>query len=514
MHKSLRSIVFPPLTPGPRDDFIELRLRLECSRDQARNYLYSKLYYATDPDEPFSEDRVICFPVSERHRFERLQVALPETDLRRARDHQFLKVRVDGLPYSEGTFSVQELRLVDGGVHPELSRLARLAAQRQWVREQVLISEAERRVFLPHYPESLSLEFTTVCNLQCPHCSAHGLAHLHRHHNGLTEMPVPLLEQIAAEGFGHATAVSLVGRGEPTVASDALWQRFTELLRFYHVRLSCVSNGTRIQQRFNAALMPYVHDLCFSVDGATAETYETNRQGARFGAVLDNIRYYHELRTRLPLARRPQLSFSWTLKKNNIHELPRFVELVEEFEPDLLSIRHMVIFQDKDKPQSLLDDPQRTNRYLSEAYAALNERGIRHESPPLIQEAPQKIREECPATPSETAMPRENVCNWMHRTAIIMADGEVTTCGKHYGIQVGVMNEQRSLHDIWNGSAMRSLRESFGTPHMWDQCRACWLREIKWHSQRQAKDNRQDYSLEEGMDFSAEAWDYRAYDDL
>ncbi|MDS4028131.1 MAG: radical SAM protein [Candidatus Contendobacter sp.] len=513
MHQPLHSIVFPPLAPGPREDFIELRLRLECTRAQARNYLYSKLYYATAPREPFSEDRVICFPVGERNRFERIQVALPASDLRRARDHQFLKVRVDGLPYSEGTFSVEELRLVDDSVHPELSRLARLAAQRQWVREQVLISEAERRVFLPHYPESLSLELTTVCNLQCPHCSAHGLPQLHRHHNGMAEMSIPLLDQIAAEAFGHATAVSIVGRGEPTVASDALWERFTELLRHHNVRLSCVSNGTRIQQRFDAALMPYVHELCFSVDGATPETYETNRRGARFEAVLDNIRYYHDLRTRLPLARRPQLSFSWTLKKNNIQELPRFVELIAECEPDLVSIRHMVIFQDKDKPQSLLDDPQLTNRFLSAAYAALDERGIRHESPPLIIQA-SETQESDSATSDEPVVPRENVCNWMHRTAIIMADGEVTTCGKHYGIRVGVMSAQQSLHDIWNGPAMRSLRESFGTSRMWDQCRACWLREIKWHSQRQAKDNQQEYSLEEGMDFSESAWDYRSYEAL
>ena len=76
------------------------------------------------------------------------------------------------------------------------------------------------------------------------------------------------------------------------------------------------------------------------------------------------------------------------------------------------------------------------------------------------------------------------------------------------------MNGQHSLHDIWNGPAMRSLRESFGTSSMWDQCRVCWLREIKWHSQRQAKDKRQDYPLEEDMDFSEAAWDYRAYDDL
>lgn len=102
----------------------------------------------------------------------------------------------------------------------------------------------------------------------------------------------------------------------------------------------------------------------------------------------------------------------------------------------------------------------------------------------------------------------------MHRTAIIMSDGEVTTCGKHYGMQVGHLDDQTTLWDVWNGPKMRSLREGFGKQGMWEQCKACWLREIKWHSQRQAKDLSMPYSLEEGMDFSQAAWDYRAYSEL
>ena len=118
---------------------------------------------------------------------------------------------------------------------------------------------------------------------------------------------------------------------------------------------------------------------------------------------------------------------------------------------------------------------------------------------------------------ARTAAPRverEAQCNWMHRTAIIMSDGEVTTCGKHYGLPVGHLNERTTLWDIWNGPAMHSLRDGFGQPHMWEQCKSCWLREIKWHSQRQAKDHAQAYSLEAPMDFSEAAWDYRQYPEL
>lgn len=66
---------------------------------------------------------------------------------------------------------------------------------------------------------------------------------------------------------------------------------------------------------------------------------------------------------------------------------------------------------------------------------------------------------------------REPECNWMHRTASVMADGEVITCGKHYGEQVGHVDESTSVLDIWNGPKMKSLRAGFGRPAMWDQCK-------------------------------------------
>jgi radical SAM protein with 4Fe4S-binding SPASM domain len=197
----------------------------------------------------------------------------------------------------------------------------------------------------------------------------------------------------------------------------------------------------------------------------------------------------------------------------------------------LLSIRHMVIFQDRERPQTLLDDACEANAALREVYAELDRLGLRHESPPLMVEVPKAFNTSIRPTrlSSNAAAPgqghrptnscdriakMEAECNWMHRTAIIMSDGEVTSCGKHYGMQVGYLDNHNSLWDLWNGPKMRSLRESWGKPEMWEQCKACWLREIKWHSQRQAKDLGRNYDLRDSMDFSEAAWDYRAYSEL
>lgn len=510
------SLILPALCPAPEDELVELVLHLRASRAELGRYLYSKLYYTTHPDVPFCEDAVVCFEVPERGHPQRLQVALPAPVWQAARASGHLRLRVDGLPYARGEWQLDEVRLTGPHVRPELTRLARRVAHRQWVREQVRVSEAQRRVQVPHYPESVSIELTALCNLRCPHCSSHGMPHLHKHHNQMPEMPVQRLYRLAQESFPHIQVASIVGRGEPTLASDALWDCLTGQLREHDVRLSCVTNGTRVRQRFDASLMPWVHELTFSIDGATAKTFEANRLGARHATMMDSLAYYHALRNDAPLARRPQMTISWTLKHNNVRELPAFVQQIAPFDPDLLSIRHMVIFQDKERSQSLLEYRRETNAVLREAYAELDRLGIRHESPPLMLEAgaaPLPVAS-VPATHPAPLVEREAQCNWMHRTAIIMSDGEVTTCGKHYGLPVGHLDGHNTLWDIWNGPAMHSLRAGFGQPHMWDQCKACWLREIKWHSQRQAKDQAQPYSLEAPMDFSEAAWDYRQHAEL
>lgn len=509
-------IVLPTMAPASPGTLVALVLSID--RIDSGRYLYSKLYFATRPDESFSETKVVCFEVRHLGREQRLQIALPRGTMVEATQTGFLRLRVDGLPYAKGRWRLLQADLAQEDSDPALAREATRRAHRQWVREQVLESEAERRVSLAHYPESLSLELTAACNLRCPHCSSHGSPEVHQHHNQRREMSVDLLRRIGGEAFAHASVVSLVGRGEPTRASDELWNSLVELLKEHDIRISCVTNGTRLHGRLDATLMPWIHEVTFSIDGGTAATFEANRRGARFAAVMDNLRAFHQLRARSGLARRPQLTISWTLKRSNLEELPAFVEMIAPLEPDLLSIRHMVIFRGKDEEQSLLGDREWTNRHLRAAYERLDRLGLRHESPPLMLE-PSAVRDAPAGTPysgiqDQVHAEREPVCNWMHRTAIIMSDGEVTTCGKHYGAQVGRLVAGTRLWDVWNGPAMRSLRAGFGTRAMWDQCQHCWLREIKWHSQRQAKDAEHAFELSAGMDFSQSAWDYRKYSEL
>lgn len=568
---------FQVLKCSGSDRYIDFDIKLDFTFEQGKHYQYSKLYYSTGSDTSFDESRVICFQPVRRQQFEKIRLALP--DYLPQCDSIF--IRIDGLPYSEGEYEVRNVQLVDGLSDQPLSRMADWYANRQRTRSAVQDSEARGAGLLPHYPESVSLELTPRCNLTCPHCSSHGTTALHKHHNRLPEMTMAQLEEIAHETFPHITALSLVGRGEPSMVSHPLWLRMAELVRHYGVRISCVTNGHFIRQRFTEDLIPYVDEICVSMDGNSQEVHGFNRGGSSLEKVMDNIAWFHELRQKASLARRPKLSIYWTLMTNNLHELPEFIREAERFSPDYFAIRHLVVFHDNSRERSLLGHPEKVNHYLKEAYAELHRQGIDFEAPPLMDEtqsqsaaiteniiarvpvetgsvrvcAPDTLAES-PDMPvvsqdvtvaqkdsaapipeisssSETAASSEKPddailcnrfeeldedylaehCTWMYRTGIISYNGEVSTCGKHYGERVGQLDDDTRFDDIWNGPAMRSLRETFNTPGMWRQCRECWLRELRWHAQRHEDDISDSVRLKK-VQYTQASWDYRTYDDL
>ncbi len=183
------------VTVGERDRYIDFDIRLAFTFADGRHYRYSKLYYCSERGQDFDESRVICFQPYHRNVFERIRVALPEE----ARVSRYLAVRIDGLPACLGEFSVRRVLTVSGEADGALTARAEWHRNRQRVRRQVEESERLGRGRLPHYPESLSLELTPRCNLQCPHFSSHGTPELHGIHNRRPEITPAMFDSIASE---------------------------------------------------------------------------------------------------------------------------------------------------------------------------------------------------------------------------------------------------------------------------------------------------------------------------
>lgn len=193
------------------------------------------------------------------------------------------------------------------------------------------------------------------------------------------------LEALAHQLFPYLTLVNLVGRGEPTMVSKALWNRLFELCEHYRVLVACVTNGSFVRQRFDAQKALLLDTVTFSIDGMTDEVFTANRGGAKLPVFLDNLDYFQALRRDRRLLRRPRLGLSWTLKRNNVHQFPDFVRFALAADADLLYVRHLLMFRPGDASESLIGEPELANHYLSAGYALLKGSRIKLDVPPLAQ---------------------------------------------------------------------------------------------------------------------------------
>lgn len=519
-----------PLLVLPGHAFVDIDLEIDVSWEDSRAYRYSKLYFSRSPAHEFAESRVVCFRIGENRKRHRVRVELPAA----ARGAGLLFLRLDPFPYARGTARVHGFRLIatrDRDV--QASRSARLDALKERTRAAVERSEREQVQVAEHYPESLGIELQPGCNLVCGHCSSHGTAALHARHNRMGAIDGARLAKLAGEVFPHLTMVNVVGRGEPLMVSDALWADFAGHLARNRVMLSVVTNGYFIERRITPDLLPWIDTLTVSIDGLSPETFAANRGGASFDKVIAGVRHFHALRKAAGLPRRPKLCISWTLKKNNIREFPDFVRFMAQFEPDRFYARHLLLFHDKDAGESLLDSPELANRYLSEAYELMAEHGIETDCPPLFESVdafprPAAVATESPAAdgdmPEELTggspgsgaggVPRQDLaCVYIHRTGILLAGGEMSTCGVQYAAKVGDFGEA-SFMDLWNGEVMRNVRRDINTPAEWDQCRDCWFRQSRFHEQRSQRAQVAAYPLKRMTRFSRKAWDFRGYEEM
>jgi radical SAM protein with 4Fe4S-binding SPASM domain len=487
--------------------YLDLTAVIDLPGDEPRRYEHSKLFFSADGDDGFSSERVICFRVRWLRRVQTVRLLLPES-IRLASRARF---RLEPLPYcGGGRAAVHSLRFAREDGRREVSRIAGVYALKEQTLHAVQEAEESKLEVCEHYPSSLSVELTARCNLTCSHCSSHGEADLHHRYNRMPEMTVARLERLADETFPSLTALGIVGRGEPLAVSNRLWSALIERLRRDRVFLTAVTNGTFMARRVTPELMPLLETLTVSVDGGSQETFGSHRGGARLEDLLEQVAAYDELRRSSGLTRRPRLGFSWTLMRDNIDELPRFLERVAPLQPDLFYSRHLFVFHKATADQSIRDRPDLVNGPLAEAHALLARYDIRSDCPPLV-ETPTRAQN---AEPADGPMPTRSRdrCMFVHKTAVIATDGEVPTCSAPFVKIAGRLDDSASFAQIWNGEVMRAVRAALDTDTEWSQCQNCWFREGRYRSQRGQADRREPrYDLSIGQRFTKQAWDYSSY---
>jgi len=485
--------------------FLDLAVAVDLPWDQTGRYEHCQLH--CDLQEPFgfAAPVVVCFRITHQRRVQRVRIALPGGVMGAPR----VRFKLFPFPYCRGgRYFVQSMRLVQQeDQHEEPTRRAVLQALKDSIFQSAEQAERESAAVVHHYPNSLTLEITPRCNLTCSHCSSHGTAEGHVRYNKAVELDVDQLERLAEESFDSITEINLVGRGEPMVVSPRLWEAVVRRVRQHRVFLSITTNGMFVKRRVSEDLLPHIGILQFSIDGGSEASFRKNRGGASLEVVLENLAHFDRMRREAELLRRPRLSISWTMMKNNAAELAGFVRRMLQHEVDHYYLRHLMVWSPAEREDSLLHgDPSVYRPALREAYELFEEHRIRVDAPPLPAEPrPQAVPAAAAAPPQAPAKDR---CMYVHRNSVIMADGDVMVCPTAGTKVAGQLQAAPSFWEIWNGPTMQDVRTAFDTPREWGVCRTCWYRASRYNTMRQEAQSTGSQTVVREEQLDEEMWDF------
>lgn len=167
---------------------------------------------------------------------------------------------------------------------------------RAWNRAKLLWGYLRDKSRLNALPVEYIVETTAKCNLYCPMCPRE------THKQPKEDMPAEIFDRLVRESGRSAEHMMLIGLGEPFL--DPLIFDRIEYCARHNVSTLLSTNGTLLDEEASKRLLesPLEH-VTLSFDGATKESFEYYRKGARFEKVRDNFvrfaRMKHELRSKM-----------------------------------------------------------------------------------------------------------------------------------------------------------------------------------------------------------------------
>lgn len=321
-------------------------------------------------------------------------------------------------------------------------------------------------------PVFLQVEPVGQCNLRCRMCP------IQFRRDGPpwgppAFLPFERFTRLVDEAAG-IEELHLQGLGEPM-----MHPRFFDMVRYgagRGLRVTTNTNMTLMSERRAAECTSCGLDtLHVSLDGATPETYEHIRTGARWNRVVANLETLLHARQRQG-GGRPRLHLVMVLMRRNAAELPDIVRLASGWEFEEVFVQHLC----HDYSESCLPEEYRPMRdfvdaeslsasgawaagAFQQARRAAEQTGIRLRLPSL----------EPRLHPAGTPGPAR--CDWPWRGAYVSYDGKAMPCcmvSTPDRISLGDVAKE-GFRAVWSGAAYREFRGRLDSDNPPEVCRGC-----------------------------------------
>ncbi|UCG37751.1 MAG: SPASM domain-containing protein [bacterium] len=302
-------------------------------------------------------------------------------------------------------------------------------------------------------PKQLEMEITTTCAKRCIHCEHTYWSRESQPIKQMTyEQVIGILEQ-----FPGLRWASLVGEGSSFEHKEM--KRFITYLRRRNIMSYVPDHMCDYDDETIEHIVSNDMDgIVLSFDGASRETYESIKVGCRYDRTIENIRKVLAAKKRLGTPF-PEIMFAYIAMKNNVHEIPDFVDLVgnigrrAEFGAGsrigiirLLAFKQILDLQLEDIPGEIIEETYR--------------RAAKHGM--LVNFTGTNVREDLP----------EPTCCMAWMEPYIMMEGYVSQC-----CAVFISNNRdfirehahgnvlkENFRDIWYNRSYKTLRYTINNP--------------------------------------------------
>ncbi len=303
-------------------------------------------------------------------------------------------------------------------------------------------------------PLQIDIEPINRCNFRCDHCQ---VTHWQKE---AARLSLTSFERAISQ-FPRLRSIKLQGMGEPLLNQQLIPMLKTGEQRgiamFFHTNGSIGDLKTFEQ----LAQLKHTH-ISYSIDGATAATFERIRRGSQFDRVIANISKLAKLRG----SNRNLMLSAWSvITASNLSELPQIVRLVKQLGLDRLEIQPQLTTWGKQEQLPQIDNIQldleselfKTQLATAQAVAAAE--GIEL------------------AVNKSNRFSREHPCRCTWESTYIAANGDVIPCSVIADAEIVKMGNvfETDFKDIWNSQPYQTLRTQIANHDLPDHCKHCYL---------------------------------------
>lgn len=311
-----------------------------------------------------------------------------------------------------------------------------------------------RRSLKAPLPVEIDVEPINTCNFKCPHCQVTYWDKEPARFNRDTFLQV--LNQIP-----NLIKIKLQGMGEPLLNKQLI--PMLQAGEERGIQMHFYTNGSigSLEKHQELVKLQRTH-ITYSIDGATAETFEKVRPGSKFNKIVENILNLTKLRPK----HSKLLVSAWTVvTQKNIQELPQIVSLSKKLGLDRIVIQPHLTNWGK---ETMTD---RTDSIQVETESDLFATKIAQAQDIAVSEGLDLDIN------TSNRFSQDRPCYWPWKSSYIAANGDVVPCCVIADADVVKMGNvfEQEFKEIWNGKAYQELRSKIASHDLPHYCKHCYL---------------------------------------